>query len=96
MRASRTRYAPGMTSEYLGWFAILVAVGVVAVAYLAVGPIPEIPTGEAPDETSSWPEIRPAVDAGGPPAAAPATAQRSPTSTTAPGSVEPGSTRDTP
>lgn len=39
---------PLMNTEYLWWFAILVAVGVGAIVYLALGPVPEVEAEPGP------------------------------------------------
>jgi len=80
-----------MNTEYLWWFAILVAVGIGVVVYLALGPVPEIdaspllPAATGPSEPDD-----PGQGARGDSAAS------SPVSTSVPGPVSPASTSDTP
>jgi hypothetical protein len=71
-----------MNTEYLWWFAILVAFGVGVVAYLALGPVPEIPAASGASAGAT--------------AAATDDDQSSPASTTEPGPGEPSSTSETP
>lgn len=61
-----------MNDEYLWWFAILVAVGVAVVVYLALGPVPEIraddgqgavdePSSSSPESTTEPGPVTPAA-----------------------------------
>jgi hypothetical protein len=91
-----------MNAEYVWWFAILVAVGVGAVAYLALGPIPEIAGGDPPVIDDGPAAQLPTASASGGDAEARTTSagadagQSSPVSTTEPGPGDPPSTRETP
>lgn len=85
-----------MNTEYVAWFVILVAVGVVVVTYLAVGPVPELPAAEPGDVPG-----RRAGDAAARPAAGgvtgpPPEAQSRPVSTTEPGPSAPSGTSEIP
>lgn len=91
-----------MNTEYVAWLVILVAVGAAVVAYLALGPVPEIPAAE-PAEMPGWSEVEAglgrAVDEGPAIATEPAPAsidQSSPVSTTEPGPSAPSGTSETP
>jgi hypothetical protein len=85
-----------MNTEYGWWAIIAILTGAGAVAYLALGPVPEI-GGEAPEPGTldSLPDEKrgPGPDDEGPP---PAPLQNPPVSTTVPGPEEPASTRETP
>jgi hypothetical protein len=99
-----------MNTEYVAWFVILVAVGVTVVAYLAVGPVPELPAAEPADLPGPTAGDAPALEprhaagaAGAEPRPAPdgdpldlgSAAQSSPVSTTEPKPDAPSSS-DTP
>lgn len=80
-----------MNNEYVWWLVILVAVGIGAVVYLALGPVPEVEsTPGLPADAGASEPTRPGQGAPGDPAAS------SPVSTSVPGPAEPGSTSDTP
>lgn len=75
-----------MNTEYVWWAIIAILAGAGAVAYLALGPVPEI-GDEAPEEEAP----APAGDATGSLAT-----QNPPLSSTVPGPSEPALTRETP
>jgi hypothetical protein len=77
-----------MNAEYLWWFVILLLVGGGAVAFLALGSVPEIEPET--DDDNIAPEIEPGSDDDD------AWDQSEPVSTVVPGPAAPPSTSDTP
>jgi hypothetical protein len=75
-----------MNTEYVWWAVVLLLVGAGAIAFLALGTVPEIP--DAPDPADEGDD-----DAHG---TQPGDDQSLPVSTTVPGSDDPGTTSDTP
>ena len=100
-----------MNTEYVWWVVVLLLVGGGAIAFLALGRIPDVeddpavepgPTADAnPDVAAASPDptaetISDALAAAPPAGAAAADGQGPPVSTTVPGSDEPTSASDTP
>ena len=80
-----------MDAEYLWWLVVLLLVGGGSIAYLALGPVPEIG-----DEPARDADELPAAEGRGAAPAAPPTRQSPPVRTTLPGAEEPASASDTP
>jgi hypothetical protein len=100
-----------MNTEWVWWVVVLVLVGTGAVAFLALGQVPEIgdDAGQIPEpevradagqitepESGRWASPRPRPTPDPGAASLPASAQRLPVSTTVPGPDEPDATSDTP
>ena len=85
-----------MNTEYVWWVVVLLHVGGGAIAFLALGRIPEVEDDREPEQELDREDgaALPA-DGGGPGASAPAAGQGPPVSTTVPGSDEPTSASDT-
>jgi hypothetical protein len=87
-----------VNTEYLWWLAVLLLVGVGAVAFLAFGRLPEI--GDEPDgrdgDLIGASEPRPPARATGAPPPDATPAQSAPVNSTVPGPADPVVTSETP